>query len=434
MAAHRARHRQHTRYTARLHHEAKAPAAAMTSRTQTPNRMAQLHLLPGKDRSLARRHPWIFAGTVDRLVGSARAGDTVDVLAANGRPLAKAAWSPQSKIRARVWTFDPDEGVDDAFIKRRVDAALARRQALPELRAQSGLRLIHGESDGLPGVIADRYDDTVVLQLTAAGADKWRRALSAALLRATGCARLYERSDSDVRRLEGLDPVSGWLFGEAPSAPLRIVEHGLRMTVDVVGGHKTGFYLDQRDNRLLTRALAAGRQTLNCFCYSGGFSLQALAGGARSVLSIDSSAPALAMAKDHLALNPQLAGDRAEWRQADVFSELRALRSEGRRFDLVILDPPKFAPSAAHAERAARAYRDINVCGMRLLNPGGLLMTYSCSGGISSEHFQQIVAAAAVDAGRQGRVLKRLAAPADHPVALNFSEGEYLKGLLCELD
>ena len=396
--------------------------------------MAQLILLPGKDRLLVRRHPWIFAGMVDQLVGRARPGDTVEVLAANGRPLAKAAWSPQSKIRARVWTFDHDEIIDDAFFKRQVDAALARRQALPELRGQDGLRLIHGESDGLPGVIADRYGDTVVLQLTAAGADKWRRAIVAALLRATGCAHLYERSDSDVRRLEGLEPVSGWLLGGGSPEALLIVEHEVRMKVDVVVGHKTGFYLDQRDNRLLTRALAGGRATLNCFCYSGGFSLQALAGGACSVLSIDSSAPALAMAVENLALNPQLPGERAEWRQADVFSELRTLKSDGRRFDLIILDPPKFAPSAAHAERAARAYRDINVCGLRLLNPGGLLMTYSCSGGIDGEFFRQIVADAAVDAGRQARLLKRLAAPADHPVALNFSEGEYLKGLLCQVD
>ena len=398
------------------------------------SKMAQLVLMPGKDRSLARRHPWIFAAAVERLNGRARPGDTVDVVAANGRPLARAAWSPESKIRARVWTFDPDEIVDDVFFKRRIQAAVERRQALPELHTQEALRLIHGESDGLPGLIADRYGDTVVVQLTATGPEKWRRAIIGALQRASGCARIYERSDSDVRRLEGLDPVTGWVLGEAPGEPLTIVEHGVRMCVDVVAGHKTGFYLDQRDNRLLTRGLAAGRATLNCFCYSGGFSLQALAGGAVSVLSIDSSAPALATAVDNLALNRQLDAHRAEWRQADVFDELRVLKGSGQRFDLIILDPPKFAPSAAHAERAARAYRDINVFGFRLLNPGGLLMSYSCSGGIRSEHFQQIVGDAALDAGRSARILRRLAAPADHPVALNFSEGEYLKGLLCQVD
>ncbi|MBL8394493.1 MAG: class I SAM-dependent methyltransferase [Candidatus Accumulibacter sp.] len=396
--------------------------------------MAQLLLLPGRDRTLARRHPWIFAAAVDRLCGRARPGDTVEVVAANGRPLAKAAWSPESKIRARVWTFDPDETVDDAFFKRRVQCAVERRRLTPELRAEQGLRLVHGESDGLPGLIADRYDDTIVLQLTATGPEKWRPAIVRALQRATGCARIYERSDSDVRRLEGLLPVSGWLLGEPPQAPLTIVENGVRMKVDIVAGHKTGFYLDQRDNRLLTRMLAAGRATLNCFCYTGGFSLQALAGGASHVLSVDSSGPALATAIDNLALNPELAASRAEWREADVFNELRLLRTAGQRFDLVILDPPKFAPSAAHAERAARAYRDINVLGFRLLSPGGLLMTYSCSGGIRSEHFQEIVADAAICAGREARILRRLVAPVDHPVGLNFAEGEYLKGLLCQAD
>ncbi|MBE2260420.1 MAG: class I SAM-dependent rRNA methyltransferase [Rhodobacteraceae bacterium] len=396
--------------------------------------MAQLVLLAGKDRSLAHRHPWIFAASVDGLRGRARPGDTVDVVAANGRPLARAAWSPASKIRARVWSFDPQEVIDDAFFKRRVQAAVQRRQLMPELRGQDGVRLIHGESDGLPGLIADRYGDTVVLQLTATGPEKWRSAIIAALQRATGCARIYERSDSDVRRLEGLEPVSGWVLGEAADEALVIAENGLRLKVDIVAGHKTGFYLDQRDNRLLTRELAAGRATLNCFCYTGAFSLQALAGGASGVLSIDSSAPALATAVDNLALNPQLDASRAEWREADVFAALRALKAEGRHFDLIILDPPKFAPSGAHAERAARAYRDINVFGFRLLKPGGLLMTYSCSGGIRSEHFQQIVADAAVSAGRDARILRRLAAPPDHPVALHFSEGEYLKGLLCQVD
>lgn len=399
--------------------------------------MTQLILKDGKERSLFRRHPWIFEGSVARLDGRARPGDTVEVLDASGRRLAKAAWSPKSQIRARVWSFDADETIDDAFFKRRVAAAVARRAALPQLAGQQGLRLIHGESDGLPGVIADRYGDTICLQLTAAGADKWRKAIVGALVKATGVSRIYERSDSDVRQLEGLGPVTGWVHGEAPAedeAPLSIDEHGVRLGVDVVGGHKTGFYLDQRDNRLLTRALAAGKTVLNCFCYTGGFSLQALAGGAAHVLSIDSSGPALAGARANLALNPQLDATRAEWLEADVFEALRTFRKENRRFDLIVLDPPKFAPSAAHAERAARAYKDINLLGFRLLAPGGLLMTYSCSGGIGLELFQKIVAGAAADAGRDARILQRLAAGADHPVALNFPEGEYLKGLLLQVD
>ncbi len=393
---------------------------------------ARLMLAPGKERSLLRRHPWIFAGAIERLAGRARPGDTVDVVA-GGQVLAKAAWSPQSQIRARVWTFEPDEVVDHAFFKRRVAAAVARRGVLPRLSLEEGQRLIHAESDGLPGVVTDRYGDTVVVQLTSAGADKWREAIADALVAATGCARLYERSDSEVRALEGLEPRTGWLRGEG-GGEIVIEEHGVRYAVDIVAGHKTGFYLDQRDNRALLRELAAGRRVLNCFCYTGGFSLQALAGGAREILSIDSSQPALDRAAANLAMNPGLDASRAEWRCANVFDELRALKAAGRSFDLVVLDPPKFAPSAAHAARAARAYKDINLLGFRLLAPGGLLMTYSCSGGVGIELFQKIVAGAAADAGREARVLRRLTAAADHPVALAFPEGEYLKGLLVLAD
>jgi 23S rRNA (cytosine1962-C5)-methyltransferase len=395
--------------------------------------MAQLILKPGKERSLARRHPWIFEGSVDRLDGRARPGDTVEVVDSRNVK-AKAAWSPTSMIRARIWSFDPDEIIDNAFFKRRVAAAVARRRALPELAGQQGLRLIHAESDGLPGVIADQYGDTVVVQLTSAGADKWREAIADALAKATGCARIYERSDSEVRGLEGLEPRTGWLRGEAPASPVVIEEHGVRMAVDYIGGHKTGFYLDQRDNRRFLKELAAGKRVLNCFCYTGGFSLQALAGGAAEVVSIDSSEPALAQAKENLALNPQLDAGRAEWRGANVFDELRRLKAAGERYDLIVLDPPKFAPSASHAERAARAYKDINLHGFKLLAPGGFLMTYSCSGGIGVELFQKIVAGAAQDAGRSARIVKRLQGAADHPVDLAFPEGEYLKGLLVQVD
>jgi 23S rRNA (cytosine1962-C5)-methyltransferase len=396
--------------------------------------MAQLILLPGKERSAFKHHPWLFAGSVGRLEGRARPGDTVEVLADNLRPLGRAAYSPKSQIRARFWTFDAEESIDDAFFKRRIAAAVALRQALPELRGQQGLRLIHAESDGLPGVIADQYGDTVVVQLTSAGADKWRSAIVAGLLKATGCARVYERSDSDVRGLEGLGPTTGWLHGEAPATPLSIDENGVRLAIDIAGGHKTGFYLDQRENRALLGQLSAGKDVLNCFCYTGGFSLQALAGGAKSVLSIDSSGPALAQAAANLALNPKLPADRAQWQEADVFQALRDFRKAGKLFDVIVLDPPKFAPSAAHADRAAKAYKDINILGFRLLRPGGFLMTYSCSGGVGLEMFQKIIADSALDAGRSARIVRRLSGAADHPVALNFPEGEYLKGLLLQAD
>ncbi len=406
--------------------------------------MATLILHPGKEKSVLRRHPWLFSGAVAQLDGRARPGDTVDVVSHEGRPLGRAAWSPASQIRARIWSFDAAESIDHAFFKRRVAASVARRNALPELAGQQGLRLIHAESDGLPGVIADRYGDTVVLQLTTAGADKWRGAIADSLLKATGCARIYERSDVEVRKLEGLEAVTGWLRN-APlppggggaggeGEPLVIDENGVRMAVDIVGGHKTGFYLDQRENRRRVAELARGRRVLNCFCYTAGFSLQALAGGAREVVSVDSSGPALATAQRNLALNPQLDAARAIWREADVFAELRSLRAAGERFDLVILDPPKFANTAAHAERAARAYKDINLLGLQLLAAGGLLMTYSCSGGIGAELFARILAGAALDAGRNARIVQHLHGAADHPVDLAFPEGEYLKGLLLQVD
>ncbi|WP_018991864.1 class I SAM-dependent rRNA methyltransferase [Aromatoleum toluclasticum] len=395
--------------------------------------MSKLVLNPGKERSLLRRHPWVFAGSVARLEGRARPGDTVEVVADDGRPLGRAAWSPESQIRARMWTFAPDVSIDHVFFKRRVAESVARRATHPLLASESGVRLIHGESDGLPGVIADRFGDVVVVQLTSAGAEKWRDAIVAGLAQATGCKAVYERSDSDVRKLEGLEPKTGCVHGELPAEALTIVENGVRMEVDVVAGHKTGFYLDQRDNRRLTGLLAAGRSVLNCFCYTGGFSLQALAGGATSVLSIDSSGPALEVARRNVELNPQLDADRAEWMEADVFAALRALKAEGRTFDLIVLDPPKFAPSAAHADRAARAYKDINLFGFRLLNPGGILMTYSCSGGIGLELFQKIVAGAASDAGVDARIVHRLSAAADHPIGLAVPEGEYLKGLAVQV-
>lgn len=398
---------------------------------------ASLILHPGKEHSVFRRHPWLFAGSVAHLKGRARSGDTVDILTHRGECLGRAAFSPQSQIRARFWSFNPEEIIDDAFFRRRIAQAVAHRRALPELAGQEGLRLIHAESDGLPGIICDQYGETLVLQLTSAGAEKWRTAIVGALVKATGCTRIYERSDSDVRAKEGLEPVTGWLYGETADqavAPLSIMENGIRLGIDIAGGHKTGFYLDQRDNRALLGQLAAGKRVLNCFCYTGGFSLQALAGGASQVLSVDSSGPALAQAAANLALNPQLPADRAEWLEGNVFDVLRECRKAERQFDLIVLDPPKFAPSAAHAEQASRAYKDINILGCRLLAPGGLLMTYSCSGGIGLELFQKIVADAARDAGREARIVRRLAGAADHPVALSFPEGEYLKGLLVQVD
>ena len=387
-----------------------------------------LRLKPGRDKSLRERHPWVFSGAIAAVEGKPESGDTVDIHRDDGAFVARAAYSPSSQIRARVWTFDARESVDAAFFARRVARSVAARAPMLDA-SHSGCRLIHGESDGLAGVIADRYGDTVVLQLSAAGADRWRDEVVAALAAATSAVCVYERSDADVRNLEGLAPRTGLAFG-AMSDDVRLIEDGLVYRVDIVAGQKTGFYLDQRNSRAAVRALAAGRETLNVFCYTGGFSLAALAGGATRVLSIDSSADALALGRENVALNAALDASRAEWQDADAFSALRTLRDKAAAFDLVVLDPPKFAPTMAHAERASRAYKDVNLLALKLMRPGGLLATFSCSGGIDASLFRKIVAGAAQDAGADAVVVGRFGASADHPVALAFPEGEYLKGLL----
>ncbi|HSV17170.1 MAG TPA: class I SAM-dependent rRNA methyltransferase [Casimicrobiaceae bacterium] len=385
-------------------------------------------LKPGRDKSVRARHPWIFSGAIARVDDEPDAGATVAVHSADGEPLALAAYSPLSQIRARVWSFDPADTIDAAFLAARVHEACSARRLMLDER-HTGVRLVHAESDRLPGVVADFYGDTVVLQLSAAGADAWRDAIVEALAAATGASCIYERSDAEVRALEGLGPRVGVVHGRLP-ATVEIVEDGLRYRIDVAGGQKTGFYLDQRDNRARVGRLARDRRVLNAFCYTGGFTLAALAGGATQVLSIDSAQDALALARHNLSANPALDATRAQWHCADVFTELRRLRNEAQRFDLIVLDPPKFAPTAAHAERAARAYKDINLLALKLLAPGGLLATFSCSGGVDAALFQKIVAGAAVDAGADATILARLAASPDHPVALAFPEGEYLKGLL----
>jgi len=382
----------------------------------------------GRERSLLQRHPWLFSGAIARVDGEPQTGDTAIVVGADGKFLAQAAYSPTSQIRARVWSFDSGDSIDAAFFAGRVRRAIAARAPLLDPQ-HTAARLIHGESDGLPGVIADRYGNVVVLQLLSAGAERWRAAIAAALADATGVRCVYERSDADVRQLEGLPPRTGAISGVLPR-PVTIFEGGLCYTVDVVSGQKTGFYLDQRDDRALIRKLAPGRRMLNAFCYTGGFTLAALAGGAQSVLSIDSAADALGLAQENVARNPAIAGARAEWRDANVFAELRTLRDAGAAYDLIVLDPPKFAPTAAHAERAARAYKDVNLWALKLLAPGGFLATFSCSGGITADLFQKIVAGAAVDARAEASIVGRLGPSADHPVALAFPEGDYLKGLL----
>jgi 23S rRNA (cytosine1962-C5)-methyltransferase len=394
--------------------------------------MKTIRVRPGKERSLLRRHPWVFEGSVER--GKADSGETVRVEGHDRRFLAWAAYSPESMIRLRAWSFDEGERIDAAFIARRVAAALEFRARLPI--ASDGMRLVHGESDGLPGLVVDRYRDTLSAQFLAAGAERWKDAIAAALMQATGASALFERSDTSARKREGLPAATGWL--RAPdsnsegSTTIAIREHQWQLGLDVATGHKTGFYLDQRDNRKLfadTVRHFGFERVLNCYCYTGGFSVAALAGGATHVVGVDSSGPALERAVANVALNGFDAA-RHEALDADVNHTLRAMLDAGRTFDAIVLDPPKLAPIAAHAERAARAYKDINRLAFMLLRPGGALFTFSCSGGISADLFHKIVAGAGLDAGIDGLFYARLGAAPDHPMTVTFPEGEYLKGLV----
>ena len=389
--------------------------------------MNKLILKAGREKSLKRRHPWVFSGAVAKVEGSPGPGETIGVWSATGEFLAVAAYSPESQIVARVWDWK-ERAIDAAYFQERIKQAVGQRRAL--MSETGAMRLIHGESDALPGVVADRYGDTVVLQLNSAGADRWRETIADALLAVDGVARIWERSDAEVRQLEGLPAVTAALRGAREPVEVVIDEEGLRFGIDLEQGHKTGFYLDQRDNRQQLRALASGREVLDCFCYSGGFALNAVAGGAMSVVAVDSSADALALARRNAELNtlPQ-----PEWLEGDVFQLLRKFRDSRRSFDLVVLDPPKFAPTAAHAEKAARAYKDINLLAFKLLRPGGLLMTFSCSGGVTADLFRKIVAGSALDADAEAQVVAYLGASSDHPAALSFPEGDYLKGLICRI-
>ena len=391
--------------------------------------MNKLILKAGRERSLKRRHPWVFSGAVAKVQGNPGPGETIGLWSATGEFLAVAAYSPQSQIVARIWDWK-ERAIDRAFFNENIKRAVEQRRTLLQGTDTDAVRLVHGESDGLPGVVADRYGDTVVLQLSSAGADRWRAEIADALLDASGAGRIWERSDADVRQLEGLAPVTAALRGAREPTRLVVTENGLQFGIDLEHGHKTGFYLDQRDNRRRVRELAQGCDVLDAFCYSGGFALNALAGGAKSVTAVDSSADALALARGNAELN-QLA--QPEWLEGDVFQLLRRFRDQARSFDLIVLDPPKFAPTAAHAEKAARAYKDINLLAFKLLRPGGLLVTFSCSGGVSADLFQKIIAGAALDAGADAQIIERLGPGADHPVALNFPEGDYLKGLICRV-
>ncbi|MDZ7580504.1 MAG: class I SAM-dependent methyltransferase [Deltaproteobacteria bacterium] len=394
--------------------------------------MKTVTLKPERDKSLHRHHPWIFSGAIDRVSPAVAPGETVRVMSADGAPLAVGSVSPQSQIRVRVWSFDPEEEIAARFFANRLDRALQSRRLLWAGNAPSALRLVNAESDGLPGLIVDRYADFLVCQFLSAGAERWKTEMVRQLADLVPVTGIYERSEGEGRLKEGLAPSIGVLMGAEPPERIEIREDALRLLVDVRHGHKTGYYLDQRENRARVAPFSAGADVLNCFAYTGGFGLQALKAGAENLTNVETSPEALGILKCQLALN-DLDTPAVENIGADVFQVLRSFRDARRSFDLIILDPPKFASSGRHVAKAARGYKDINLLAFKLIRPGGAVFTFSCSGHVGPALFQKIVADAALDAGRDVQVLEHLEQASDHMVALSFPEGAYLKGLICRI-
>ncbi len=389
------------------------------------NKEARLILKEGREKPILQRHPWIFSGAVMDLEGDPAPGETILIADRKGKFLARGAFSPQSQIRARIWSWDEEEQIGPAFFRSRIQESIAYREVIGYNYPMR--RLIHAESDRFPGLIVDQYGDYLVVQLLSAGVEAWKAEIIQALVDLTGAKGVYERSDVEVRKLEGLEERTGMLLGEVPEEMIEIEQEDCRYWIDVRTGHKTGFYLDQRLNRELVGQLSKDRSVLDCFCYSGAFSLQALKNGASAVTLVDESRDALALAEKHLT-NNQLDSRTVEFQQGDVFNVLREMRDRARSFDLIILDPPKFAPTASLAQRAARGYKDINLLAFKLLNPGGLLATFSCSGGITRDFFLRILSGAALDAEVNARIQLHMGQSADHSVNLSFPEGTYLKG------
>jgi len=395
--------------------------------------MPTITLHPGREKSVRNRHPWLFSGAIQRIDREAADGAIVEVHSAAGQWLARGYLNRRSQIQVRLLTWEPDQAIDEAFWRARVQRAMAGRAALAADPQTNAYRLIHAESDGLPGLVVDRYGDWLVVQCLTLGIEQVKPLLTRLLVELCQPAGIVERSDVEVRGKEGLRPAVGLLHGAAPAGPVEIMEHGQRFLVDLLGGQKTGFYLDQRENRRRVAAYCQGARVLNAFSYSGGFAVYALAAGAAHVTNLDSSLEALELGERNLALNGFDPDGQAEGVAGDVFQVLRDWRAAGQRFDVIILDPPKFAHSQQQVERAARAYKDINLLAMQLLPPGGVLATFSCSGLVSADLFQKILFGASVDAGRDVQVVERLGQGSDHPLLLSFPEGEYLKGLVCRM-
>jgi 23S rRNA (cytosine1962-C5)-methyltransferase len=395
--------------------------------------VADILLKQNRDKSIKRKHPWIFSGAVQKIYGDPSLGETVKIISAEGEELGFAAYSSISSISARMWNFNTEQKINSEFFFGKMRVAINLRNELNLINPlNNACRLIYGENDGLPGFIVDKYADVLVVQILSAGSEYWKEKLIEILNKITSAKTIFERSDVEVRKLEGLESKKDILVGELNKNPIEILENGYKFNVDVVNGQKTGFYLDQRENRKAIQKYINNRDVLNCFSYSGGFTVYALGAEAKHVTSIDSSFEAIEQAKINVSKN-QLSEDKNTWIVGDVFKELRLFRDKGMSFDNIILDPPKFAPTAAQVRSASRGYKDINLLAFKLLKPGGILMTFSCSGGLDRLLFQKIIADAAIDAGVNAQILEVLSQGKDHPIHLSFPEGAYLKGLICRI-
>lgn len=394
--------------------------------------MNSVILKKSADSFIKRKHPWIFSGAIDKVDGNPSNGETVKIFTSEKKLIGFGSYSPASQIRVRIWSFDKEEKIDSEFLRKIILSASELRNQLFNKSITNAYRIINAESDGLPGLIVDKYSNFLVCQFLSAGAEYYKKLLVEILEDVFKPAGILERSDVEVRLKEELEPTKGILMGKEPDGLIEIKENGLKFLVDIKNGHKTGFYLDQRDNRKLISEFSKGKNVLNCFSYTGGFSVYALASGAKKVTQIESSESALDLSIKNIRLN-NLESSRVENINGDVFEVLRKFRDERRTFDVVILDPPKFVESASQIQKASRGYKDINLLAVKLSNPGGILFTFSCSGHISTELFQKIIAGAALDSGREVKIIKQLSQASDHPVSLNFPEGLYLKGLVCSV-
>jgi 23S rRNA (cytosine1962-C5)-methyltransferase len=393
---------------------------------------SEIILKKGREKSVLRKHPWIYSGAIEKVINGANGGEPIRVLSADRKFLAWASYNPKSQISARIWSWNENQRVNPEYLFERINNAFNFRKSILPITNSTAARVVYSESDGIPGFILDQYGEFLVIQISSIAAEYWKNDLIDICKQITGVINIYERSDLEIRKLEGLSSHQGSLSGSEPPEKIQIIENEIHYQIDIINGQKTGFFLDQRANRLRIRDYATGKKVMNCFCYTGGFSLNALLAGAEHVISIDSSKQAISLAIKNQELN-DFSDRKVSWIMGDVFKELRLFRDQGDKFDLIVLDPPKFAPTNRSLEKANRAYKDINLLAFKLLNPGGILFTFSCSGGVSSDLFQKIVFGSALDAGAEVQILEKLHQDLDHPILLNFPESEYLKGLVCRV-